>query len=65
MLLIPQRVQLLDVISSFSMHAYRPSDTLGLAPLRASGPLEANSLSGGNWPERGVFLSTDGSVSYL
>ena len=39
--------------------------TLGLAPLHASGPLEANSLSGGKWPERGVFLSTDGGVSYL
>ena len=28
-------------------------DTSGLAPLRASGPPEADSLSGGNWPERG------------
>jgi hypothetical protein len=28
--------------------------TSGLAPLRASGPSEANYLSGGNWPERGL-----------
>ena len=35
--------------------------TSGLAPLHASGPSEANSLSGGNWPVRGVFLSTEGA----
>ena len=33
--------------------------------LPTSGPLEANSLSGGNWPERGVFQSTDGADGYL
>jgi hypothetical protein len=30
-----------------------PDPTSGLAPLCASGPSEANYLSGGNWPERG------------
>ena len=56
---------LVVVAVEVDLHHHGISSTLGLAPLRASGPLEADSLSGGNWPERGVFLSTDGSVSYL